>query len=66
MAYALSNRLFIENGPAIHAAGVRARSSASAFRAWRALDAEHRLALVDQALRIPANEDLVDGYPAAL
>lgn len=61
MAYGLSPRLFVENGPAIHAAAVRSRSSA-----WRSLDPERRLALVSRALARPANENLADGYPVAL
>lgn len=62
MAYDLNRRLFIENGPAIHAAEGLARSSA----AWRSLNPGHRLALIDEALRNPANDDCIDGYPAAL
>lgn len=64
MAYGLNPRLFLENGPAIHAAAVHARSSSSAFRAWSGLDAEHRLALVERALR-PAANDSAD-LPIAL
>ena len=62
MAYGLSPRLFVENGPAIEAANVRNRRRAL----WRALDAERRLALVDRALVRPANENLIDGLPVAL
>lgn len=62
MAYGLNNRLFIENGPAVFAAGARARSSA----AWRALDPERRLKLIDRALAQAANANTVDGYPVAL
>ena len=65
MSYGLNPRLFVENGPAIHAAGALARSSSMAFRAWRGLDGERRLAAVEQALR-PANDDGPDGYPLAL
>ena len=62
MAYGLSTRLFVENGPANHAAQLQA--SRSTARSWRALDASHRIALVEQALK-PAN-DCLDAYPFAL
>ena len=64
MAYGLDSRLFLENGPAIQAAAVHARSSSNAFRAWSGLDADHRLALVERALH-PAANDSVD-LPIAL
>ena len=64
MAYGLNPRLFIENGPAVRAAEAHARSSSAAFRAWRRLDAEKRLALVEKALRAPAND--LHEYPIAL
>ena len=51
MTYGLNPRLFLENGPAIQAAAAHARSSSDAYRAWVGLDAEHRLELVEQALR---------------
>ena len=66
MAYGLNPRLFVENGPALQASGVLARSSTNAFRAWRKLSPDGRLALVDKALARPANDNLADGYPAAL
>ena len=64
MAYGLSPRLFVENGPAVTAAKVHARSSSDAFRAWSGLDPERRLALVERALARPAND--IDGLPVAL
>ena len=64
MAYGLNPRLFVENGPAIRAAEAHARSSSDAFRAWGGLDAEKRIALIEKALRKPAN-DPVD-FPIAL
>jgi len=64
MAYGLDPRLFVENGPAIHAAAAHSRSSATAFRAWAGLDAERRLALVEKALRPAANDSV--GLPIAL
>jgi hypothetical protein len=66
MAYGLNARLFIENGPAIHAAQAHARSSSDAFRAWGGLDADKRLALIEKALRQPANDDGSDDFPIAL
>ena len=66
MAYALNSRLFIENGPAIRAAQAHARSSSNAFRAWGGLDADKRLALIEKALRKPANDAGSDDFPIAL
>ncbi len=66
MAYGLNPRLFIENGPAIQAADALARSSGKAFRAWRSVDRERRLALVESALKRAANDDSPDGFPLAL
>jgi hypothetical protein len=66
MTYGLSPRLFIENGPAIRAAQAHARSSRNAFRAWRGLDADKRLALIEKALRMPANDEAGDDFPIAL
>jgi hypothetical protein len=62
MAYGLSTRAFVEDGPVeqVAKAGV-ARSTA---RSWRALDAARRLELVEQAMH-PAN-DCIDSYPLAL
>jgi len=65
MAYGLNPRLFIENGPANQAADALARSSSISFRAWQSFDHERRLALVESALKVPANDDC-DGYPLAL
>lgn len=64
MAYGLEPRLFVENGPAVTAANAHARSSSDAFRAWSGLDPERRLAIVERALRGPANG--FDGLPIAL
>lgn len=66
MAYGLNPRLFIENGPAIHAAQAHARSSSDAFRAWGGLDADKRLALIEKALLRAANDDGSDDFPIAL
>ena len=55
MIYGLSNRLFVENGPAVTAASARARrATADAYYAWKALDAERRFELVDCQLRAAA------------
>ena len=62
MAYGFEARLFLENGPAIHAERARwARST----RVWRSLDEERRIGLVEEALK-PANDRLPDGLPIAL
>ena len=65
MAYGLNPRLFLENGPAIRAAEARESRSSDAFRAWRNLDADKRLSLIEKALRQPANDDEAD-LPVAL
>ena len=62
MAYGLSTRLFVEDGPVIQVA--QAEALRSTARSWRALDEAHRIALVEQAM-IPAN-DCIDAYPFAL
>jgi hypothetical protein len=52
MAYGLSTRLFIENGPAIEAAKAQQRSSAEAHSiVWQRLHSNERLALIDSFLR---------------
>jgi hypothetical protein len=62
MTYDLSPRLFIEDGPAVRAAGVR---SSAPFRMWRKLDGERRLTLIERALKVPGN-DAFDDLPVAL
>ena len=62
MTYGLSTRVFVENGPAVRA--IEVQTLRSTARSWRALDHEHRLFLVEQALK-PAN-DLIDAFPIAL
>lgn len=64
MAYGLNPRLFIENGPANQAADALARSSSLSFRAWHSVDHDRRLALVEAALKVPANDNR-DGCPIA-
>jgi len=63
MTYGLSTRAFIEDGPAVHV--IQAQETRSTARSWQALDAERRLALIEQALSAPAN-DFLDEYPIAL
>ena len=66
MAYGFESRLFLENGPAIHAARARLARSSHSARAWRELTEKSRLELVEKALDKPANDDLPDGLPIAL
>jgi hypothetical protein len=65
MAYGLNRKLFVENGPALTAADSKSPRSSTVHRAWRRLNQERRLAIVESALR-PANDDGIDGYPLAL
>jgi hypothetical protein len=62
MAYGLSTRAFIEEGPVEQIA--KAEAARSTARSWRALDEACRLALVEQAVR--AANDRLDGFPIAL
>jgi hypothetical protein len=62
MDFGHSIRAFIEDGPAVQA--IKLREARSTARSWHALNPEHRLALVEQALK-PAN-DIIDDYPLAL
>jgi len=62
MAYGLSTRAFIEDGPVEQVA--RADSIRSTARSWRALNEACRLEVIEQALR--AANDRIDGYPIAL
>jgi hypothetical protein len=62
MAYGLSTRAFIENGPVEELA--KAASSRTTARSWRALSEAGRIEIVEQALR--AANDRIDGYPLAL
>jgi len=62
MAYGLSTRAFIEDGPVEQVA--RIEISRTTARSWRALSDASRLEVIDQALR--AANDRIDGYPIAL
>jgi len=66
MAYGFESRLFLENGPAIHAARARYARSTRTARAWREMSEAGRLELIEQALDKPANDDMPDGLPVAL
>jgi hypothetical protein len=62
MAYGLSTRAFIEDGPVEQV--TKAQATRSTARSWRALNEACRLAVVERALR--AANDRIDGYPVAL
>ena len=65
MTYGLDRGLFIEHGPAIQAANVAAARPAARVLGWRKLGSEHRLAVIERALKSPAN-DCIDSLPVAL
>jgi len=65
MTYGLERRLFVENGPAVRASEARVARSSTIYRAWRELDADRRIAMIERALR-PAANDSIDAYPIAL
>ena len=62
MAYALSTRAFIEDGPVEQVA--KAETTRSTARSWRALSEACRIEIIAQALH--AANDRIDGYPLAL
>ena len=62
MAYGLSTRAFIEDGPVEQVA--KSEENRSTARSWRALSEACRLEVIEQALR--AANDRIDGYPIAL
>ena len=62
MAYGLSTRAFIEDGPVEQVA--KAETTRSTARSWRALSEACRLEIIEQALN--AANDRIDGYPLAL
>jgi hypothetical protein len=64
MAYGLSTRAPAETG-LVQRALARANGSWGGYQAWRQLDSDKRLEIIEQALAVPAN-DIVDGYPVAL
>jgi len=62
MAYGLSTRAFIENGPVEQVA--KAEMLRTTARSWRALSEACRLEIVERAVR--AANDRIDGFPIAL
>ena len=66
MTYGLNPQLFVEDGPTIQAGQDAQGRSTRAFHAWQAMDAEQKLRLVDCALQPATNDNLSDGFPAAL
>jgi hypothetical protein len=65
MTYGLDAGMFVEDGPAVLAAKASTARPSTRFIPWRRLDFEHRLAAVEGAMKVPAN-DLIDGFPLAL
>ena len=65
MTYGLNPELFVEDGPAVHAASIASARNFARFHRWRSLDPRNRLELVEEALKAPAN-DFIDNYPVAL
>jgi hypothetical protein len=62
MAYGLSTRAFIEDGPVEQVA--EAEVDRSTARSWSGLSEASRLEVIEQALR--AANDRIDAYPLAL
>ena len=62
MAYGLSTRAFVENGPVEEMAKLAATRTTA--RSWRALSEASRFEAIEQALR--AANDRIDAYPLAL
>ena len=62
MAYGLSTRAFIEDGPVEQVSRVIATRSTA--RSWRVLNEASRLDVIERALA--AANDRIDGYPLAL
>ena len=64
MTYGHSTRVSPVSAATQHAIA-RASGTWGGYQAWRQLDPEKRLQLVEQALAVPAN-DIIDDYPLAL
>ena len=62
MAYGLSLRAFIKDGPARQVA--KTENTGLLAAPWRELSEASRLEVIEQALR--AANDRIDGYPIAL
>ena len=65
MTYGLNAGSFVDDAPAVQAGRTAAARPSTRFIPWRRLDSEHRLAAVEDAMKVPAN-DLIDGFPLAL
>ena len=65
MTYGLDAGSFVDDGLAVQAARASAARPSTRFIPWRRLDSEHRLAAVEDAMKVPVN-DLIDGFPLAL
>jgi hypothetical protein len=63
MTYGHSARALADSA-LVEKAVARASGTWGGYQAWRQLDADHRLQLIEQALK-PAN-DCIDAYPMAL
>ena len=63
MAYGLSTRASAAS-TSVSRAVARASGTWGGYQAWRQLDPDHRLALIEDALK-PAN-DCIDDFPLAL
>jgi hypothetical protein len=63
MAYGLSTRASAAN-PVVERALARASGTWGGYQAWRQLDVDRRLELVEEAM-VPAN-DRIDSFPLAL
>lgn len=66
MAYGFESRLFLEDGPSIHAERAHFARSTQTARVWRSLSEASRLELVERTLEKAANDDMPDGLPVAL
>jgi hypothetical protein len=64
MAYGLSTRAPAANS-LVQRSLDRASETWGGYQAWRQLDYEKRLELIEQALAAPAN-DIIDNFPLAL
>jgi hypothetical protein len=63
MAYGHSIRMSAENA-AVQRALTRASGTWGGYQAWKELDADSRLALIDRVMR--ADNDFIDDLPVAL
>lgn len=67
MTYGNDLGLFVGSGPKFpQSPSILTYKSSSRFAAWRSLDAQRRLELVERALADAANQNLSDGFPAVI